>query len=208
MRPLTFEEYKADNRKMVRYICEHLPADEDRIILADGPEGGPVWADLTPIWDDEYGWDLLMETNLPEWVDLRVIYQHFRSQEMTNWEWLEGIALRSQALPGTGSDDHTPATTKPYWDADLGRLWVGDLLIKQYTEAAENQRRVLDAFQEMGFRQRIDDPTIRRPSEPVWSRRRRRRDTIAGLNDDHVNPGIIYFRGDGTGDGIIWDWCE
>jgi hypothetical protein len=37
---------------------------------------------------------------------------------------------------------------KPSWDADLGKLWVGDVLIKAFTEAAENQRRVLDVFQE------------------------------------------------------------
>lgn len=205
MRPLTFEEIQADNRKMRSFICEHLSADGTRIVLADGPEGGPAWADLTPIWNGAYGWDLLLETNEPLWVDVSRVYEHFRRQDMTIREWRKAI---SRELSRPEADDHTPGRAKPFWDADLGRLWVGDLLIKAYTEAAENQRRVLDAFQEEDFRHRIDDPTCRRTSEPNRSRRRRRRDTIAGLNDDHVNPGIIYFRGDGTGDSIIWDWCE
>jgi hypothetical protein len=101
-----------------------------------------------------------------------------------------------------------PKKAKPAFDADLGRLWVGDLLIKEFKEAAENQRLVLKSFQELDFRQRIDDPLCKKPGEPTWKRQRRRRDTIAALNDDHVTPGIISFRADGTGDGIIWDWCE
>jgi hypothetical protein len=205
MRPLTLEELQSDDRKMRCFICERVPADGARIVLADGPEGGPAWADLTPVWDDEYGWDLTLETNEPEWVDLREVYQHFRRQEMTIREWREALG---RELSRAEAGDHTPARAKPFWDADLGKLWVGDLLIKAYTEAAENQRRVLDAFQEEEFRHRIDDPTCRRTSEPNWSRQRRRRDTIAGLNDDHIHPGVIYFRADGTGDGIIWDWCE
>jgi hypothetical protein len=57
MRPLTVEEIQADNRRMRRFVCGHLPAEGARIVLADGPEGGPAWADLTPIWDDDYAWD-------------------------------------------------------------------------------------------------------------------------------------------------------
>jgi hypothetical protein len=101
-----------------------------------------------------------------------------------------------------------PKNAKPIFDADLGQLWVGDLLIKEFKEPAENQRLVLKSFQELGFRHRIDDPLCKKPGEPTWKRQRRRRDTIAGLNDDHVNPGIIYFKADGTGDGIIWNWRQ
>ena len=57
---------------------------------------------------------------------------------------------------------------KPTWDADLGQLSVGDKVIKAYTEAAENQRRVLDAFQEENFRHRIDDPTCVKAGEPTF----------------------------------------
>jgi hypothetical protein len=205
MRPLTFEEIQFDNRKMRASICEHLPADGTRLILADGPEGGPAWADLTPLWDDEFGWDLLLETNEPEWVDLREVYQHFRRQDMTIKEWRDALSHESHTID---SGARTPPRTKPHWDADLGRLWVGDLLVKEFKEAAENQRRVLEAFQEEDWRHRIDDPTYHRAGEPNRRRQRRRRDTITGLNDAHINPGVIYFRGDGTGDGIIWDWCE
>jgi hypothetical protein len=90
--------------------------------------------------------------------------------------------------------------TLPSWDADLGELRVGDVLIKRYTKPAKNQRIVLTAFQELDWRHKIDDPLTPKP--------RRRGETIAGLNDDHINPGIIHFRGDGTGKAIIWEWCQ
>jgi hypothetical protein len=215
---MTFDEIQADNSKMRSFVCEHLPADGTRIVLADGPEGGPSWADLMPIWDGQYGWGLLLETNDPEWVDLWEVYRHLRRQDMTLREWREEVS-RELRRSGTFADPDargqsraastaTPARPMPFWDADLGRLWVGDVLIKQFTEAAENQRLVLKSFQELDWRHRIDDPLCRKPGEPTRKRQRRRRDTIAGLNDDHITPGVIRFRADGSGDGIIWDWCQ
>jgi len=103
-----------------------------------------------------------------------------------------------------------PKKAMPFWDADLGKLWVGDLLIRQYTDAAQNQRWYLAAFQDAEWRHRVDDSIIRKPGEPKLKTQRRRRDTLAGLNDYRyqINPGIIEFRADGTGDGIIWDWSD
>ena len=45
------EQWLADKEIMTTHICERIPVDGIRIILADGPEDGPVWADLLPIWD-------------------------------------------------------------------------------------------------------------------------------------------------------------
>jgi hypothetical protein len=102
---------------------------------------------------------------------------------------------------------HIAEKPKPFYDADLGQLWVGDLLVKEFKEPAENQRRVLKFFQAAAFRNRIADP-LRKPGQPTRKHQRRHRDTIAGLNDGHINPGIIHFRADFTGDGIIWEWCR
>lgn len=68
---LTVDQIQADNCKMKRFICERT--DGTRIVLADGVEGGPAWADLYPIWDDDGECDLLIETNEPEWVGLREV---------------------------------------------------------------------------------------------------------------------------------------
>lgn len=88
------------------------------------------------------------------------------------------------------------------WDADLGRLWCGDRLIKEYREEAENQKTILAAFEEEGWPHRIDDPL---PGVRDDRRAKRRlRDTITGLNQDHVAPGVMRFRGDGTGRGVRW----
>ena len=81
---LTLDQFKADARKMKRYICSKIPKEGTRIVLADGPEGGEAWAELNPVWDEEDGWDLHFETNEPEWVDLGKIYEHFRVREVTS----------------------------------------------------------------------------------------------------------------------------
>lgn len=83
-------ERLSDRRKMVSYVGPRVADQAQRIILADGPEG-EVWVELFSAWDQEDGWDLHWETNLREWVDLREIYEHFRRQDMTTWEWQAGF---------------------------------------------------------------------------------------------------------------------
>ena len=80
-------EIISDNRKMKRFICERIPEEGIRIVIADGAEGGPAWADLTPIWDEGGGCDLMLDSNEPEWVRLREVFDHFRLQEITWREW-------------------------------------------------------------------------------------------------------------------------
>lgn len=204
----------ADTQKMTNYICNRLPPEGLSVCLADGPEGGPIWADLLPTWDDKYGWELLIESNEPEWVSLQEVYAHFRRKDMTTLEWHQAIfwELHGPRHRGSALDPKLLCPTifrhKPFWDRDLGQLWCGDWLIKQYREEAQNQRVVLAAFQEQEWRHRIDDPIPGRRFEARWQPKRRLRDTITGLNAVHVTPGVIRFKGDGTGTGIIWDWCR
>jgi hypothetical protein len=118
---LSIEQIIADNAKMERFICERIPAEGVKIDLGNGAS-----ADLFPFWDDRFGWTLLLETDEPEWVDLRVVYDHFRRQEMTTREWMEQIesemararvrtleseveVLRDGLDKGTGTGDgHVP----------------------------------------------------------------------------------------------------
>src|ERR1051325_1987914 len=83
--PLTPDQLQSDRRKMQRFICDRIPPDGTRIVLAAGGDG-PAWADLIPLWDADDDCDLLLETNEPEWVGLREVYEHFRWKEMT---WTE-----------------------------------------------------------------------------------------------------------------------
>ena len=204
----TVEQARADERRMTKYVCDRIPEDGGRIVLlADGPE---AWADLFPSWDEEYGWTLLIEANEPEWISLAEVYGHFRRRDMTGLEWEQAIfcELHAPLRPASEPVMKSTCASIPSWDADLGRLWCGDVLIKDYRQEAKNQRLILAAFQELEWRHRIDDPITGRRGEAPWQPKRRLRDTITGLNADHITQGVIRFRGDGTGTGVIWDWCE
>jgi hypothetical protein len=213
-RTASIEEVLADKKKMTDYICERMKEEGMEITLADGPEGGPVWARLYSAWDDEYGWDLQFDTNEPDWVCPEEIYRHFRQKDMTCLEWNQEVFWElystdphSAIVEGQPAHDQRTCDT-PFWDADLGKLWVGDTLIKAYREEAENQRLVLAAFQGQHWRHRIDDPIPGKQCERLSRAKRRLRDTITGINADHITAGVIRFRGDGTGRGIIWEPCE
>ena len=94
MMRLTTDQIMADRARMEKVICERIPDGGTRVDL-----GNVAWADLTPFWDESFGWSLLLETNEPEWVDLCEVYEHFRRKEMTSREWwaeLEGEMARSK----------------------------------------------------------------------------------------------------------------
>lgn len=84
---------QADRHRMKAFIAARLPEEGCRVVLAEG-EGGEVWAELNPIWDHEDGWDLHWETNEPDAIGLREIYDHFRWQDMTVQEWRRELAVR------------------------------------------------------------------------------------------------------------------
>jgi hypothetical protein len=60
---------------------------------------------------------------------------------------------------------------------------------------------VLTAFQEEGWPEWIADPL---PPEPGQDAKRRLNDTIKRLNDNQQVQ-LIRFRGDGTGQGVLWE---
>lgn len=88
---LTLNRIDSDNRKMKRFIADRISPDGTRIVLADGGDG-PAWVDLTPLWDEEGECDLVMDTNEPDAIGLRDVYEHFRRKEMTGWEWERELA--------------------------------------------------------------------------------------------------------------------
>ena len=89
----------------------------------------------------------------------------------------------------------------PHWDSMRHELnWQGRL-VKRFKHRSPNQEAVLAAFQEEGWPFKVDDPLTQVDDcDP----KRRLNDTIKGLNH-HQDSKLIRFRGDGTGEGIIWE---
>ncbi|MBX7167977.1 MAG: hypothetical protein K1X74_16705 [Pirellulales bacterium] len=92
---------------------------------------------------------------------------------------------------------------RPHYNCELRELWCVGQLIKRFREPAENQHRVLAAFEEEGWPLRIDDPL---PQAPNISPRARLADTIKSLNRKHEVQ-LVRFFGDGRGEGVRWEFC-
>jgi hypothetical protein len=93
------------------------------------------------------------------------------------------------------------AVSAPNWDADRRMLRFDGQVVKHFKLHAANQEAVLSAFQEENWPARIDDPLA--PIETL-DIKRRLNETIKSLNRSQHNR-LISFRGDGTGEGIIWE---
>ena len=91
---------------------------------------------------------------------------------------------------------------RPVWDARLRELRIGGLLVKRFRVPADNQQTVLMVFEEEGWPMRIDDPL---PLKPERGQRRAMHDTISSLNRHQAND-LIRFSGDGSGEGIRWEF--
>jgi hypothetical protein len=91
---------------------------------------------------------------------------------------------------------------KPQWDDRRRELHLGAVLIKRFRVPARNQELILGAFQEEGWPQRIDDPL---PPAAGIAPKKRLHDAINNLNANHTNEGRLRFRGDGWGQGIMWE---
>jgi hypothetical protein len=100
-----------------------------------------------------------------------------------------------------GSSNGRPSVSElPRWDADLGELHFGGRVVKRLRIPAPNVRRILGAFQEHGWRRRINDPLEPTPGvEP----KQRLHNALNALNRALAGSGL-RFGGDGTGTGIIW----
>lgn len=104
---------------------------------------------------------------------------------------------RGKSANSTPVNGSTP--NGPIWDRQRRELRVGKTVVKRFKWPAENQERVLDAFQENGWPDRLDDPLL---PHPQICPKRRLHDTLKCLNRKQVNE-ALKFRGDGTGLGIV-----
>ncbi len=116
------------------------------------------------------------------------------------------LAKNLQTLLTKGStlvpavDPILPGIDQPHWDLKLRRLMYQGKLVKHFRCPAQNQETILSAFQEEDWPQRISDPIP--PSKETESKQRLH-DAIRSLNRNQTNS-LVKFRGDGTGEGILW----
>ncbi|MGF1583445.1 MAG: hypothetical protein ACFCD0_29345 [Gemmataceae bacterium] len=107
-------------------------------------------------------------------------------------------------LPSNGRLDPPSTNRQPHWDAERKELRVGTKVVKVLKWPAPNQETVLAVFEEEGWPARIDDPL---PGVAEQDPKRRLHDTIKCLNRSHKAK-VIHFRGDGTGEGVIWTYVN
>ena len=111
----------------------------------------------------------------------------------------DGHTSRAGEAAASSSESVTPQ-----WNAEKRELWLGDRLVKRFKWHAENQERVLAAFEEEAWPFRVDDPL---PPHGEQDAKRRLSDTIKCLNRKQIHP-ILHFRGDGTGEGVVWELVD
>ena len=95
----------------------------------------------------------------------------------------------------------TKMAKRPRWMPDRRELHFGSRLVKQYRVPSPNQELVLTAFEEEGWPDRIASPG---PLRGDQNAKIRLHDTIKCLNRNQIER-LIWFRGDGTGEGILWE---
>jgi hypothetical protein len=91
----------------------------------------------------------------------------------------------------------------PRYDRETRTLWFGGEIIKQFRQPAPDQETILMGFEEEGWRRRIDDPLPGNGRDP----KARLHKAIGNLNRNQRRR-LIRFRGDGTGQGILWEPVE
>jgi hypothetical protein len=94
-----------------------------------------------------------------------------------------------------------PARDRPVWNRDTSQLHYRGEIVRRVVSPsrASSICRILDAFQEDGWPERIDDPLPGGPGA------QRLRETIRTLNKGLAK---IRFRADGTSTGIVWEVAD
>jgi hypothetical protein len=81
------------------------------------------------------------------------------------------------------------APEKPRWDSTARQLWLGSCLIKEFPRPSLCQVLILDAFEELGWPESIDD---RLPVDHDIDPKRRLHDAIKRLNRNQRCPVLSF----------------
>jgi hypothetical protein len=113
----------------------------------------------------------------------------------------EGEAIGVQARHVSQTLSVKRRMLMPNWDTDRRMLTWDGRIVKHYRRPADNQVLILSAFQEENWPVRIFNPLAPHPSQDM---KRRLNTTITALNRGQRHA-LLYFRGDGTGEGVLWE---
>ncbi len=105
------------------------------------------------------------------------------------------------AISTNGERNNGTDQIAPTWDAHRRELRINGQVIKRFKWSAKNQECILNSFEEEGWPHRVDDPI---PPQPNKDQHQRLRDAITSLNR-HQQAKLIRFRGDGSGQGVVWE---
>ncbi len=117
------------------------------------------------------------------------------------FEYLLVHADSSVTAAQSAEGGRMPTVQTPNWNPQLRELRVDQVLVKRFCVPAENQERILSAFQEEAWPLRIDDPL---PPVLATDPKRRLHSTIQCLNRNQRTH-LVHFHGDGNGCGIRWE---
>ena len=81
---------------------------------------------------------------------------------------------------------------------------MGNTVVKRFRVPAANQEAILAVFEEEHWPARIDDPL---PPHREQSPKRRLQETIKSLNRNQKKS-MIRFLGDGSGQGVLWEFSN
>jgi len=107
-----------------------------------------------------------------------------------------------QSLPSmVGPPAPSVLVVTPEWDAIHRELRFAGQVVKRYRVPARNQAAILDAFQEDGWPEFIDDPI---PPDGNQDPKHRLSVTIKSLNRNQLLP-LLRFHGNGNGLQVYWE---
>jgi hypothetical protein len=107
-------------------------------------------------------------------------------------------AVVVNASPASNQSD---PVHRPLWVKRSRKMVFDGLLVHRFQRPAPIAEMILDAFEEEGWPERIDDPL---PPHNSGREQDRLRKEIYALNHRLKNP-LIRFFADGTGQGICWE---
>ncbi len=159
-----------------------------------------IWHRLTPQEQQALGFTGFTSRNpVDQWVALRgTTYARAVLELARVVGVLSGDRYRD-LLEEIGEESKTLADSeKPVWNRERCELLFRSKVVRRLRgmKVAKNVARILDAFEEEGWPDRIDDPL------PGGRKPRRLRGAVATLNR---GLSAIKFRADGTGEGILWE---
>jgi hypothetical protein len=118
-----------------------------------------------------------------------IVWARVNPADPTTFHLCGGDAATSRDAPCT-----------PRWDRENRVLSVAGRIVKRFERRSPNQETVLDAFEQLGWPNRIEDPL---PWKGSAAAKPRLHDTIKWLNLKHEHR-LLRFYGDGTGAGVCW----